>query len=763
MDTASDNNMPSSESINRYLEGKLNRTLPQESSDSLDAPISAAEIQRIVTRLKGGKCPGPDGLPAEYYKSYSDVLTPHMESLFASLRDGDKLHPHTLSATISVLKKPGKDDADVRNYRPISLLNTDLKILAKIMATRLAPLLPAFIHADQVGFIPGREARDATTRVLSAIGLAKRTHTGLLLLSTDAEKAFDRVSWRFLFSVLARLGVGGYFLSWLEALYTNPTARVKANGALSETFRVRNGTRQGCPLSPLLFALSLEPLLESIRLNPSIAGIQGHTSEHKVSAYADDLLFLLSSLATSLPAVVQTLEEYGTLAAYCINRAKSEFLGISLDHSSISYLRRSYSFRYCPDRMRYLGVWLASSTRLLHDLNFLAILLSFRTDMAAWTGGLLSWFGRIAVLKMNLMPRLLYLFNALAITIPLSFFTALRSELLKFVWPRGCPRVGFAVLCRPKASGGLALPDPRKYYLACHLARVVEWSGIGRERRWLDLERALTDRPLWTLPWLPPPRPTAQRADPDPMSATLHIWHTRKISLGLSSSRSPLLPLSHNPELLSGILPSLRARMTDSDRLQAIDLPPGGNLELSPRSIQLGPLSYLEQFNFYQLKSYLRSLNCSFSLSRPLLPFERLCQAGHPLTRGISTLYGMIMSTDTEAPSFEARWERELGFSISPDQWSKTYTLVHKGSSATRIQETSFKLLSFWYKTPSLLHSIYPSTPSECWRCAQDTGTLSHIWWSCPRIKGFWCEVQDAICQVTDVKLPHTPECFLLF
>uniref|UniRef100_A0A8C5P6L6 Reverse transcriptase domain-containing protein n=1 Tax=Leptobrachium leishanense TaxID=445787 RepID=A0A8C5P6L6_9ANUR len=584
-----------------------------------------------------------------------------MESLFASLRDGDKLHPHTLSATISVLKKPGKDDTDVRNYRPISLLNTDLKILAKIMANRLAPLLPALVHADQVGFIPGREARDATTRVLSAIGLAKRTHTGLLLLSTDVEKAFDRVSWRFLFSVLARMGVGGSFLSWLEALYANPTARVKANGALSEIFHVQNGTRQGCPLSPLLFALSLEPLLESIRLSPSITGIQGHASEHRVSAYADDLLFLLTNPATSLPAVVQTLEEYGNLAGYCINRTKSEFLGISLGHSSISHLRRSYSFRYCSDRMRYLGVWLASSTRLLHDLNFLAILHSFRTDMGAWTGGMLSWFGRIAVLKMNLMPRLLYLFNALPISIPLSFFTALRSELLKFVWPRGRPRVGFAVLCRPKASGGLALPDPRKYYLACHVARVVEWSGVGRERRWLDLERALADRPLWTLPWLPPPRPMAQRADSDPMSATLYIWHTRKISLGLSSSRSPLLPLSHNPELLSGILPSLRARMTDSDRLRAIDLPPDGNLELSPRSLQLGPLSYLEQFNFYQLKSYLRSLNCSFSLSRPLLPFERLCHAGRPLTRGISTLYGMIMSTDTEAPSFEARWRGNLG------------------------------------------------------------------------------------------------------
>uniref|UniRef100_A0A8C5LZP1 Reverse transcriptase domain-containing protein n=1 Tax=Leptobrachium leishanense TaxID=445787 RepID=A0A8C5LZP1_9ANUR len=759
IDDDSDRTPPQAE-IEEYLDGTLNRTLPPADAEVLGGPISAEELKGVITALKLGKCPGPDGFPAEYYQTFTDELLPHLASLFSRLKEGELFHPHTLSATISVIRKPGKDESDVRNYRPISLLNTDLKILSKILANRLAPLLPSLIHSDQVGFIPGREARDATTRALGVIGLAKASGTGLLLLSTDAEKAFDRVRWGFLFSVLWRVGVGDSFLRWTEALYCNPTARVRANGALSHSFDIRNGTRQGCPLSPLLFAISLEPLLESIRLNAGITGIQGHSSEHKVAAYADDLMFFVTNPVSSLPTLTRTLDDYGVAAGYRINQDKSEFLNISLRHSSVSLIRREYPFRYCTVRMKYLGVWLAASSRQIFDLNFLAILGTFVADL---NGKMLSWFGRIAVLKMNLLPRLLYLFNTLPISIPVSFFTTLRKELLRFIWTQGRPRVSFKVLCLPKSRGGLALPDPRKYYLASHMARVVEWSTQKLDKRWLDVERALSPRPLWTLPWLPPSCLTDTRHDPDPVLNTLRLWHSSKLMFGFSSALSPLLPLMHNPGLSGGVLPSLRDRLSDSGRLRALDLPPDGRLDLFPRSVAVGPLSLLERFNFAQIKSYLTSLNCGYSLSRPLLPFETLCHLGLPLTRGVSKIYGLIMAADTEDPPFMSRWDQELGLTCNSAQWTNTFTLVHKGCGANRVQETSYKVLSFWYRTPSFLHRIFPLTSSVCWRCNNAEGTYLHIWWACPPLLEFWRTVHGAILRVTGVDLSLSPACFLLF
>uniref|UniRef100_A0A8C5PA41 Reverse transcriptase domain-containing protein n=1 Tax=Leptobrachium leishanense TaxID=445787 RepID=A0A8C5PA41_9ANUR len=565
-----------------------------------------------------------------------------------------------------------------------------------------------------------------------------------------------------MFAVLQRIGSGDCFLSWIRALYDNPTARVRANGALSATFDIHNGTRQGCPLSPLLFSLTLEPLLTSIRSNVDIKGLDGQHSCHKISAYADDLLFLITDPSTSLPAITAVLDTYGEVSGYRINRDKSELLNITLDQTAIRRIRHAYPFRYCAHQMKYLGVWLAPSTKQILESNFFAILKTFRSDLSEWNGRMISWLGRIAALKMNLLPRLLYLFGALPIMVPLTFFTALRTALLKFIWPTGRPRVSFATLCKPKHRGGLALPDSRRYYLSSHLTRLIDWSAEHSNKRWLDLESALAGYPLWTLPWLPPGSFQVAKTDPDPVSATLRLWHKYKLTYGLSTAISPLLPLVHNPSLPGGIRPSLRTRLTEGSRLRAIDLPSDGNLDVLPTTSPGGPLSPLDSFNFLQIKSYLRSLHSGYSLGRQLLPFELLCQAGTSLTHGISALYSLLQAADATIPTFFSRWDRELAIVIPEEKWTQTFVLIHKGSCAAKIQETSYKIAAFWYRSPSFLHQVYPSTASECWRCELESGTYLHIWWSCPNLGSYWTRIRDIILQVTDVNLPLTPECFLL-
>lgn len=116
-----------------------------------------------------------------------------------------------------------------------------------------------------------------------------------LLLSIDVEKAFDRVDWGFMQSTLEEIGLGPKMTNWIKALYNRPTARVKVNGAVSGSFEMYNGTRQRCPLSPLLFVLAMEPLLEGIRWTPYIRGIKVGEEDHKLAAYADNILFFITS------------------------------------------------------------------------------------------------------------------------------------------------------------------------------------------------------------------------------------------------------------------------------------------------------------------------------------------------------------------------------------------------------------------------------------------------------------------------------------
>uniref|UniRef100_A0A8C5QAN6 Reverse transcriptase domain-containing protein n=2 Tax=Leptobrachium leishanense TaxID=445787 RepID=A0A8C5QAN6_9ANUR len=749
------------ECIDAFLARTVLKPLDSTDREAMNMEITAEEILEALKTSKNGKCPGPDGLPIEYYKKNTRDLLPTLVQLFSAFREGVRPHPHSLMATISLIPKPEKDHTACGNYRPISLLNNDMKLLARVLANRLKRYMPQLINPDQVGFIPGREARDATIRIINTIAHSKRMARPLLLLSTDAEKAFDRVLWPYLFQTLKRYGVGEAFLCWITALYSTPTARVRVNGALTAAFQIHNGTRQGCPLSPLLFALSLEPLLSSIRQNVGIKGIQGAHAEHKVSAYADDLMFILPDPVGSMPEVVKELHEYGLLSGFKINVSKSEILAITPQKHWRRVLSAQYAFRWCSSSLVYLGIRLSPDIAKLFTLNFTPLFEVFKTDIARWTPKHLSWMGRISVIKMNLLPRLLYLFHTIPICIPLSFHKEIRTLFSSFIWPNTRPRLKHGVLCKSKRTGGLALPDTNLYYHATHLARVIDWVTGSPEQKWLDLEEAQAGRPMWTLPWLPWSAIKNNVKELSPVGSTLTVWHKARTKYTLSTYPSPLLPLRYNPDFPVEILQSLATRFTDSPNIGVHHIIRNGTFVTLEAPDRPAP-TFAERFNFHQIKSFLRNLPNNNSLTRSLSPFENLCRRTSPLANGVSTLYGLLRDLITEPPEYMSRWERTLNTSITNEVWSGTLSLTHSGTQVTKLQETSYKLLTFWYRTPALMATFNITISPTCWRCTTAMGTYLHIWWECALIQIYWRRIQDLVRNTTDVDLDFTPQIFLL-
>ena len=198
--------------------------------------------------------------------------------------------PSWRDAVISVVPKEGKNKEYCETYLPISILNVDYKLFTYIITKRLECYLPDLIHEDKTGFIKGRQTQDNIRRTLHIAEHVNKHHISAAFISLDAEKAFNRVSWDFLYKALERMGFNDKLIKCIKALYTNPSARVKINGHLTDTFKLYRGTRQGCCARLSLFAILIEPLAQIIRQKDQLTGITIARDEHKIGLFADDTI-----------------------------------------------------------------------------------------------------------------------------------------------------------------------------------------------------------------------------------------------------------------------------------------------------------------------------------------------------------------------------------------------------------------------------------------------------------------------------------------
>jgi hypothetical protein len=422
-----------------------------EDKQMCDGKITLTEIKDAIKGLQVNKSPGVDGIIAEFYKIYASLLAPILLEVYQYMEENNCVSESMVTGLITILYKNKGSKLKLENYRPISLLNSDYKILAKILANRMKQVLNDIIAPTQNYSVPGRDIADTINTIRDVINKMNHDKMGGIVLSIDLNKAFDRVEHDFMFRVMGKYGFGNRIIGWIKLLYKKAKSRVKCNGVLTDSFILERSVRQGCPLSALLFVLSVEPLAAFLKKDNLINCVQtpqgGFSLIHQ---YADDTTITVRDEG-SVKRVMECFKVYGQASGAKVNMEKSIVMYIGKINEG------NFPFKVVKDYFKVLGVFLGVKEMEARDLTWSGVINKVRMVVNMWRGRSLKLKGKVIVINSLLMSIFIYVMNVL--DMPEWVLSEMNKIVVDFLWDGKGVKIAFKTLIAGYEEGGLKLVD----------------------------------------------------------------------------------------------------------------------------------------------------------------------------------------------------------------------------------------------------------------------------------------------------------------
>jgi len=317
------------------MESVCFRTLSHREGAGLIKPSSVDEVKAAVWDCDNFKCPGPDGIFFGFIKDFWDILKDDVLCFLHEFHRNGRLSKGINSTFIGLIPKVDSPQR-LNDFRPISLVGSMYKILAKVLANRLRSVIGSVISDSQSAFIKGRQILDGILVANEIVDEARRHKKELLLFKVDFEKAYDSIDWGYLQEVMSKMGFPTLWRKWIKECTKTTTASVLVNGSPTDEFSLGRGLRQGDPLSPFLFLLAVEGfnvLMSSLLTNNLYSSYKVGCGDLVVVSHlqsADDTLILGEKLWANIRAMRAVLLLFKALSSLKVNFSESQLVGVNV-------------------------------------------------------------------------------------------------------------------------------------------------------------------------------------------------------------------------------------------------------------------------------------------------------------------------------------------------------------------------------------------------------------------------------------------------
>ncbi|GKA56978.1 RNA-directed DNA polymerase, eukaryota, reverse transcriptase zinc-binding domain protein [Tanacetum coccineum] len=427
-------------SVTRFDKPSVNRacidtpfpvSLSIDQKEDMERRISKEEVKRAVWDCGVDKSPGPDGFSFSFYRHFWPVIEKDVfEAVDYFFMYGEI--PNGCNSNFIALIPKILDANMVKDFRPISLIGSLYKIIAKILANRLVGVLGDLVNEVQSAFVADRQILDGPFILDEVLQWCRRKKKHALIFKVDFEKAFDSVRWDFVDDVLNKFGFGERWRTWIQSCLRSSRGSILVNGSPTEEFQFFRGLKQGDPLSPFLFILIMESLHISFQRVVDAGLFTGIKINSMVNLshlfYADDAIFLGQWSELNIDSLVRVLDCFFRASGLRINMCKSKIMGVNVEDGMVKNAASKLGCLVLKTPFTYLGTKVGGN--MSRKQAWKEVVDKVLSRLSRWKMKLLSIGGRLTLLKSVLgsMP----IFHMSIFKVPSSILKSLESIRSRF-------------------------------------------------------------------------------------------------------------------------------------------------------------------------------------------------------------------------------------------------------------------------------------------------------------------------------------------